>query len=283
MKPSFFIIGAPKSGTSSLDHYLAQHPQVKMAPKELHYFGKDLQIRQQELTEQGYLNHFNGDANLCGESSVWYLYSKTAAKEIHDFNPMAKIIVILREPIQFLESLHSQFLYDGDETVKDPNQAVFKESYGRSVNFISRPNYLDAASFGTQLQAYYDVFPKEQLHVILFNDLKEQAELVFAQLLNFLELDDFEPDFEKKNERKATRSAKLQQVLREKPSNIKQLGKWIFPNKNLRHKIMELLEQLNRGGATPPLSPKNRDRVLTVLGPEIDKLESLLGRTLNWR
>ncbi len=284
MKPSFFIIGAPKSGTSSIDHYLAQHPQVKMAPKELHFFGRDLGVRQKELTMKEYQSHFAGQtAKHFGESSVWYLFSKNAAKEIHDFNPQAKIIAILREPIQFLESLHAQFLYDGDESEKDPNKAIFKSDFGRSVNFEYRPDYFEAASFGTQLQGYYDVFPKEQLHVILFEDLKEKPEEVFDQLLDFLELDDFSPDFEKKNQRKATRSAKLQQVLREKPSRMKQLGKLIFPNKAIRHKIMDLLDQLNRGGTAESISAENQDLIISKLSAEIDKIEALLGRELNWR
>ena len=123
-KPDFFIVGAPKCGTTSMFHYLRQHPQIFMPDnKEPHYFGKDLIKMSDEFidNEDEYLNLFKdakSDQKL-GEASTFYLYSKSAYKEIKEYNPDAKIIIMLRNPIDFLHSLHSQLLFSGYEDELD--------------------------------------------------------------------------------------------------------------------------------------------------------------------
>ena len=99
--PDFFIVGAPKCGTSALGEYLRKHPDVFMARKEMHHFGADLHFGSQifRRKEGAYLAEFdawNGQL-LAGEASVWYLYSTQAAAEIKAFNPKARIIIMLRE------------------------------------------------------------------------------------------------------------------------------------------------------------------------------------------
>src|SRR5687768_11853389 len=87
-KPNFFIVGAPKCGTTAMNDYLNQHPAIFMATKELHYFGRDLKLKN-KISEAEYLKHFTnaGNKKIIGEASVWYLYSKTAAHEIKSFSP----------------------------------------------------------------------------------------------------------------------------------------------------------------------------------------------------
>ena len=89
-KPDFFIVGAPKSGTTALNNYLSQHPNVFMAQKELHRFGSDLKMKIIP-SEEEYLQSFQGsrEGQLIGEASVWYLFSKSAAAEIKSFSPAA--------------------------------------------------------------------------------------------------------------------------------------------------------------------------------------------------
>src|SRR5665647_751711 len=111
-RPDFFIVGAPKCGTTAMNNYLAQHPDVFMAQKEIHYFGSDLKMRV-KVSESEYLNYFQNaeEKKLIGEASVWYLFSEKAAAEIKAFSPQAKIIIMLRDPIDVLHSLHSQHLF----------------------------------------------------------------------------------------------------------------------------------------------------------------------------
>src|SRR5258706_10449866 len=107
--PDFFIVGAPKCGTTAMNDYLGQHPDIYMAPKELHYFGADLKIKD-KISESAYLQYFKnaGNKKILGEASVWYLFSGTAAKEIKNFSPDAKILIMLRNPVEVVYSLHSQ-------------------------------------------------------------------------------------------------------------------------------------------------------------------------------
>jgi len=255
-----------------------------MGPKELHYFGSDLNINQEPLSEADYMSYFGGTENMTGESSVWYLYSKNAAEEIREFNPDAKIIVLLRDPISFIASLHSQFLYDGDELEKNPNRAIFKEDYGESVNFRSRPPYLEAASFGTQLERYYTQFGPSNVKVVLMDEMFADTRAVYFSILDFLNLPEREVDFEKQNTRKSLRSPRLQKALRSKPEALKKIAKVLLPSKELRHRIMQNIEFLNQGGRIAEITKENKSRIIVELDSEISKVESLTGFDLkHWR
>src|SRR5580704_895448 len=112
-KPDFFVVGAPKSGTTAISNYLSKHPDIFMARKEMHHFGGDLRFGRQfyRRDTREYLSEFNSrrDQSRAGEASVWYLFSHQAASEIKSFNPDARIIVLLREPVEMLYSLYFTF------------------------------------------------------------------------------------------------------------------------------------------------------------------------------
>ena len=120
--PDFFIVGAPKCGTTAMADYLGQHPEIGMCPrKETHVFATDLSERmamrrgQRPMSRERFLNLFADlqEERLRGEASVWHLYSASAAAEIAAFQPQARIIVMLRSPVEMLPSLHSQFVFVG--------------------------------------------------------------------------------------------------------------------------------------------------------------------------
>lgn len=138
-KPDFFIAGAPKCGTIAMCAYLAQNPNIFIPRNtEPNFFASDLTGKRTIRTEAEYLNLFrDGGGKLCGEGSTWYLFSKRAAKEIYDFNPDAKIIIMLREPVEFLRSLHNQLLFDGNEDIEDFQEALRAEqSAGRENAYL---------------------------------------------------------------------------------------------------------------------------------------------------
>src|SRR5882757_7658017 len=121
-KPDFFIVGAPKCGTTALYRCLEAHPEIFVPErKELHHFGTDLYSPTYVRQLDEYLSLFAaaGDAKRVGEASVWYLFSKRAATEINAFNPQASVIIMLRNPVEMLHSLHSQHLYNGTEEISD--------------------------------------------------------------------------------------------------------------------------------------------------------------------
>ena len=130
MKPNFFIVGAPKCGTSALYEYLGAHPEIFMSPyKEPHFFGSDLQQRWRPTKSQ-YFSCFAKarDEKRVGEASVHYLYSKCAAAEIKEFCPEARIIIMLRDPVEMLYSLHSQSIFSGNEVINDFEEALEAEA-----------------------------------------------------------------------------------------------------------------------------------------------------------
>ena len=126
-KPNFFIIGAPKCGTTALSEYLKDHPQIYFSdPKEPHYFTFDFEQYRLTKTLEEYLELFAAATpqhQAVGEGSVFYLYSSVALEKIREFDPQAKIIVMLRNPIDMIYSFHSQLLFSADESETSFEQA----------------------------------------------------------------------------------------------------------------------------------------------------------------
>src|SRR5215469_5765625 len=128
-KPDFFIVGAPRCGTTAMFRYLSRHPEIYFSDrKEMHVFGSDLRFGPQfyRRSMDNYLAEFvarNGELRA-GEASVWYLFSRTAAAEIKTFNPDASIVIMLREPAQMLHSLYHMFRYDRNEHLPTFEQAL---------------------------------------------------------------------------------------------------------------------------------------------------------------
>jgi len=120
-KPDFFIVGAPKCGTTAMAYYLEQHPDIFMpAAKDSHFWGSDISLLHRinqppdlfRVDEKTYLSWFWGrEEKRVGEASILYLYSKKAAIEINRFNPSADIIVMLRNPVDMIRSLHNHCVF----------------------------------------------------------------------------------------------------------------------------------------------------------------------------
>lgn len=220
-KPNFFIVGAAKSGTTSLYHYLKSHHQVYMSPvKEPNYFSTDIntsefsstykknttflkedyfkQNNPQEIQlsfiarEDHYYALFQNVKNekAIGECSTSYLYSSVAAKNIYHFNPEAKIIIILRNPLyrtfsHYLMAVRYGFtaLEFKDAMIKDINKK--EKGWGKSELFIELSLYYE------QLKNYFHVFPKEQIQVLFFDELNENPLQLINKCCNFLDIDTF--------------------------------------------------------------------------------------------
>src|SRR6266446_2704827 len=109
-KPNFFIVGAPRCGTTALYSYLRQHPDVFLPEyKEPHYFNTDMNSGGAIRKEKDYLAQFSGAQNQprIGEASVYYLSSVAAPEQIKSFCPTAKIIIMLRNPVDTVDALHA--------------------------------------------------------------------------------------------------------------------------------------------------------------------------------
>jgi hypothetical protein len=121
VKPNFFIVGAPKCGTTALYEYLQPHPRIFLSRiKEPHYFARDLGSYPRIKTAQEYAGIFAESTSehlALGEASVYYLRSAVAIPLIREFNPAARLIAMFRNPVDMVYSLHSQLLYVSEETV----------------------------------------------------------------------------------------------------------------------------------------------------------------------
>ena len=176
--PDFFIVGAPKCGTSSFHEYLEAHPDIHLAKGEPHYFGTDVDFHHPyRLSREQYLQLFSdaGGARVLGDKSVYYLFSKRAAREIRDFNPGAKILIFLRNPVDMLYSLHAQYyMRAGFENIRNFEAALDAEQDRREgrkmpnkVRFPEALYYSEIVRYSEQVSRYFDVFPKEQIHIVI--------------------------------------------------------------------------------------------------------------------
>lgn len=291
-QPDFFIVGAPKCGTTAMNGFLRQHPQIFMPErKDISYFGSDLEFGRYRISKEEYLSLFQDveGALQIGESSVWYLYSKTAAEEIKCFAPSARIIVMLRNPVDMLYAQHSQFLFNLNEDIPDFMEALEAEpdrKQGRRIppqaHFVQGLFYRETIKYAEQLKRYFDVFGREKVHVILFDDFKRDTAKAYKDILAFLNVDtSFHPVFQVINPNKTPRSRRLQEFLVAPPSILTGIFKRVTP-KNVQGRFLKRLRRLNtQYTSRPVLDPALRQCLQVEFLPEVQQLSELLGRDLS--
>jgi hypothetical protein len=298
--PDFFIVGAPKCGTTSLNTYLAEHPSVFMAKKEQHFFGSDLAQSWPQPTAERYFASFAGSewAKRRGEASGWYLWSRRAAKEICAYNSSAQIIAMLRNPVDMLPSLHSQYLHDEIEDLKDFGEALAAEDDRRCGRRIPPLNgsypwrlfYQDVIRFHEQLERYYAVFGRDQVHVILFDDLVGDPATTYRRVLEFLGIDaTFVPTFRVMNPNKRTRSRLVKRMVgkvMDPSSRIRRTGVRLIPVHTVRSAMLRdfvpAATRLNTSLAPRSVvDPDLRESLAAELAPDIERLGEILGRDLS--
>ncbi|MBW4534663.1 MAG: sulfotransferase [Pleurocapsa minor HA4230-MV1] len=216
MKPNLFIVGQPKTGTTALHQFLGQHPEIYMSSiKEPHFFCADFHLESDRAygkqrfydfrSESAYLQLFSKAKNIkvAGESSTNYLYSQVAAEKIYNFNPDAKIIIVLREPAKFLYSLHSHYVKFTEENEPDFLTALALETKRKQEEALSprvtSPSYLyysQRVQYYQQVKRYCDRFKPEQIKVIIFEEFKSANERIFREILEFLGVEpNFTPEY----------------------------------------------------------------------------------------
>lgn len=200
--PNFIIVGAPKCGTTSLHHYLRQHPEVFVSDvKEPRYFlletgpdgaetrldpdfpQKSFHIHVKTMAEYtGLFSEANGQTAV-GESSTYYLYSPVALSRIRETMPEARLIFALRNPVGRAYSDYLMHVRQG------------KEARPIEESLVAGRHYVEYGRYDHYLAGWYDAFDPAQIKVVLFDDLTTQALEVFQDVCRFLEIaDDFEPD-----------------------------------------------------------------------------------------
>lgn len=228
--PDFLIVGHPKCGTTALYEMLRSHPEIHMPDrKEPWFFAEELHEFMPPRpggtprTVAEYAEWFTGAApgQKIGEASPFYLWSTTAAANIAQVIPDARIIAILREPASFLHSLHLQLLELYIEVETDLRRATDLEHERRQGRSVPRYTYWpqlllysDYIRYVEQLQRFHAAFPSEQVKIIIYDDLRADNEAAVRDVRRFLDVDDSLPvDRVQANPTVAARSQKVNELV----------------------------------------------------------------------
>jgi hypothetical protein len=297
--PNLFMAGAPKCGTTSMYHYLRQHPQIffpfdeeKLGlAKEPHYFCPDLEIGERDSIkdESEYLALYRGSeyAKWRGDASVLYLFSEQAAARIRQFCPEARILIMLRPPVEQMHSRHAHCIRHGGarEDIADFHEAIAAGDDRRNGLRIpphtSLPKCLDyfsVARFAPQLERYFDTFGRDAVKVVLLEDMVAAPEKTYRQVLAFLQVDDsFLPEFRAYNE--APVHTLLERAVHRVYRNpaVKRAVQAVAPFQT-RHRILSGIRVLARG--RKQRSPRD-DELYQRCRPDVEHLSRLIERDLS--
>ncbi len=292
--PNFLIIGAAKAGTTALYRYLNEHPQIYMSPKkEPQFFAlegekADFQgpgdgIKYTYITEfEAYCELFDNVVNelAIGEASPWYLYEPKAPERIQHYIPNAKLIAILRDPV---ERAYSNFLNSVREDLEPLNdfvQAMEAESERINSNWSPRWFYKQRGFYYIQLKRYFDQFDRNQLKVYLYEDLQSDPIGLMQDIFQFLGVDEtFVPDTSQKHNVSLIPRNKVLNKLFRQPNSIKSILKPFLPSR-LRKQVKTNLINLNLQ-KKPQLQPEVRKQLIEEYREDILKLQELIQRDLS--
>jgi hypothetical protein len=195
MKVDFFIVGAPKSGTTSLYHYLSEHPHVEMSSqKEPDYFS-DKAIQEQGMyygkNRINTLDDYEGlfaqkEGVIYGESSVSYLFYDNVAENIKSYNPNAKIIIMLRNPI---DRAFSHYLMDYRlGLVSDSFEDIVNKKSKHKNAHLFYQQYIEVSEYAKQIQRYFNIFSADNILLIDYENFKRDVAATVADVYSFLNI-----------------------------------------------------------------------------------------------
>jgi hypothetical protein len=211
-EPNFLIIGAAKSGTTALWHYLRQHPEIYMPQtKHTRFFAFEVEnpsfrgpaprmrgpagVRTDvpyAITDiDAYRALFDGvtSESAIGEASHSYLYQPQAARRIRNYAPNMKLIAILRNPAERAFSHYRQMVRDGREPITDFAQALAEEGARISDHWWPDFHYVQIGLYSRQLRRYFDLFERDQIKIYLYEDLNLNPSRVLQDTFRFLGVD----------------------------------------------------------------------------------------------
>ncbi len=277
----FFIVGAPKAGTTSLYHYLNEHPQVEMSSqKEPDYFS-DKAINEQGMyygknrvnTLDKYESLFvQKESVVYGEGSVSYLFYDNVAEDIKKYNPNAKIIIMLRNPI---ERAFSHFLMDYRlGLIRDSFENVIANKSKHKNAHLFYQQYIEVSKYTTQIQRYLDFFEKDSILFIDYDDFKKNVSETVDKVYNFLNIS---TDFA------ANINTKYNAFTMPKNKIIRFIYSFVFLRKILTFLFPIYLVRNIRGflfkeDEKPELLKETRVLLGKIFNDDIRKLEEVLGK-----
>lgn len=295
--PNFLIIGAAKSGTTALYRYLRQHPEIYMSNrKEPHHFSYTEETKKTNgpsdyiwtaITDpEEYKMLFDEveDEIAIGEASPTYIYVPGTAERIHNKIPEAKLIAILRNPIERAYSAYMHLIRDDRETVGTFMEALALEEERINNNWGPIYHYTKAGMYYEQLIRYHKVFPRENFMIIIYDDFKKQPSQVVQQIFRFLGVTaSFVPDMSSKpNVSGVPKSQLLQYIMNlvfAKPNPIRSISRKLFPE-STRWRFTSFLRNKNLNRQSIP--DECRQLLMRTFNDDILKLQTLIGRDISF-
>ncbi|HSI71770.1 MAG TPA: sulfotransferase [Fimbriimonas sp.] len=292
-KPNFFIVGFPKCGTTSLQRYLDVHPNVFMSDwKEPGWFTAGRRRKPKSFEE--YLALFDGaDPSVhaaVGEATTGYIFTPGSLEAVRAFSPDAKIIVMLREPVSLVRSLHMYLVSVSEEDVLDFNEAWKLQDERAKGKHIPAKCVHDlqliyghVAKQGQHVKHLYEVFPAEQILVLFLDDFKKDPRGQYLKALEFLGLpDDGRTDFPVENKSDlAGGAARVRGMLKNEGSFLYNLAGKLRIRKLIAHALKALLKPFAK---KQPVDPVMQAELKRYFAEDVKLLEQVTGRDLgHWR
>jgi hypothetical protein len=256
---------------------LKQHPEIFVSVlKEPHFFGSDLTAQPHTVRDRELYLSFFADAaesQRCGEGSVWYLLSEKAAVEIKEVCPEARILIMLRNPVEMIQSLHALYLRTGNEELEDVEMAIAAESDRKKglripaeAYFPEGLVYTEAAACCEKVRRFLDVFGVEKVRIIVFDDFVADTPAVYRDTVSFLGVDPgFQPNLDLRSANAAMRMDVLGQ-LRKLPPELRR----VMRGSGKRHL-----------GKSQTMGQEFRGELRQRFVAEVESLSALIGRDLN--
>ena len=287
----FWIIGAQKSGTTSLFEILREHPGICMPEtKEIHFFASEEFWSQGPAYLPPHFPHLDCD-KLVGGAYVHDIFFQKSPQRMHAHNPNMRVIAMLRNPIDRAYSAYWFARRNGWE-----NASTFEEGLDREEARLSgrrqeqsELTYFTHGLYATQLRRFHERFGADRVHCELTEDLKSNPADVLARTLDFLSLP---PDTRELPTQKITNTAgiprflALQRVLM-RDSAVKRIARRLTTNelrRRLNRSVIKPVQRMNiRRYQYEPMRDETRQMLRERYETPNAELEAMLGRTLSWR
>lgn len=293
--PNFLLIGAAKAGTSALYNYLWQHPQIYMSGNKepnffmlggqpAHFAGpSDDVVNLRSIHRQNeYETLFAevGAEKMIGEASTPYLRSEIAAERIAQLIPHAKLIAMLRNPVERTFSCFQHARRDEREPNPTLLEAIAAEPERIANNWENLWYYTTASFYAKQLQTYYNHFPAEQIGVYIYEHFVAEPQAVMDNIFGFLGVDPFEPDMSVRYNVSGKARSRWLQTFLVRPHGAKELLKPFIPS-YVRQRLMAKAMSINVDAAKQTLTAEERTYLQGLYRDDTLQLQEMLGIDLS--
>lgn len=258
-------------------------------------FDTDLTYHIPTIPLEDYREYFSDadDEKIVGEANVFNLVSKEAAHRIKAFSSDARILIMLRNPIEMAWALHGEQVFNGNEplTFEEALRSEPDRRNGKGIpNDISFSEeslcYTYMASYTEQVRRYVDVFGKDRVHITLYEDFQADNAKAYQQVLRFLAADDaFQPEFKVVNPSQEVRSKRFRRFMRHLPGGVRSTSRILIPHKPTRKKVFDAVLRANsKEVQREEMTSNTRSFLMEKLTPDMRALEKLIEKDLSaWK